>query len=195
MANKTQKTTAKKPSTKAATSTKATEEVVADTTQNETAEAPVVFKTPKEIDLHQPITVYNGFQGKLIYKSPRTGEFYEWDKFGDAQELELLELRSAKASRKDFFINNWFMFADSDRWLIDFLGIGQYYKEAISVHDFDDIFKGNPAQVSAIIASMTDGQRQSAEYRARELVNNGEIDSRKMVKALEAAFGVELIER
>lgn len=186
MANNTKKATTKKAVTKPVVSKE--QDVEQEGTQ-------IVFKAPVEIDLHQPITVYNGFQGKLIYKSPRTGEFYEWDGFGDEQEIELQELRSAKASRKDFFINNWFMFADSDAWVIDFLGVGQYYKDAVSVHDFDEIFQMSPSQASAVIAGMNDGQKQSAEYRARDLISSGEIDSRKMIKALEAAFGVELGER
>ena len=155
----------------------------------------IVFAKTKEIDLHQPITVYNGFQGILVYKSPRTGEVYEWNGFGDAQELELQELRTAKASRKGFFTQNWFMFDDADMWVIDFLGVGQYYADAVSVDDFDAIFQMEPQRASAIISGMTDGQRKSAEYRARQLVGDGTIDSRKMIKALEIAFGAELEER
>ena len=63
----------------------------------------------KNIDLNQSITVYNGFQGKLIYKSSKTQELFIWDTFGDEQEIELKELRNAKSSTKNFFINNWFM--------------------------------------------------------------------------------------
>ena len=38
---------------------------------SETTKKPVV---PKEIDPNQIITVRNGFQGRLVYKSKRTGE-------------------------------------------------------------------------------------------------------------------------
>lgn len=33
----------------------------------------------KDIDLSMEVTVRNGFQGALIYKSHKTGEKFEWD--------------------------------------------------------------------------------------------------------------------
>lgn len=72
--------------------------------QNDEIVKPV---TPKDIDPSTLVVVKNGFQGKLIYKSPRTGERFAWDSFGSEQELELKELRNAKNSAKKFFMNNW----------------------------------------------------------------------------------------
>lgn len=148
---------------------------------------------PKELDIHQYVTVRNGFQGKLIYVSPKTGERFVWDSFGAEQEMELLELRNAKNSAKKFFINNWFMF-DED-WIVDYLGLKQYYKHAVKVEDFDDIFKTSPSEIKEIIMSLSDGQKRSVAYRARMLIAKGEIDSLKAIVALEEALGVELIER
>ena len=37
---------------------------------------------PKDIDPNQIVTVRNGFQGRLVYKSKRTGERFVWDSFG-----------------------------------------------------------------------------------------------------------------
>ena len=59
---------------------------------------------PKDVDPNQLIPVYNGFQGTLVYKSPRTRETFVWDSFGDVQEMELKELRNAKSAAKKFFI-------------------------------------------------------------------------------------------
>lgn len=55
----------------------------------------------KDIDLSMEVTVRNGFQGALIYKSHKTGEKFEWDGFGDEQYMELKELKSAKTSSKN----------------------------------------------------------------------------------------------
>ena len=82
----------------------------------------------KDIDVHQYVTVRNGFQGKLVYVSPKTGEHFVWDGFGTEQEMELLELRNAKNSAKKFFQNNWFMF-DED-WVVDYLGLKHFYRHA-----------------------------------------------------------------
>jgi len=150
---------------------------------------------PKEVDVHQYITVRNGFHGMLIYKSSRTGETFVWDEFGAEQEIELLELRNAKNSSKAFYINNWFMFDPEFDWVIDYLGMRQYYKYAISIDGFDDIFKKTPAEIKKIIKEMSRGQKSSLAYRASDLIHSGEIDSRKVIAALEDALGIELIEK
>lgn len=149
--------------------------------------------TAKDVDLNQYIVVRNGFQGKLVYKSSRTGEKFVWDGFGAEQEIELRELKNAKNTSKAFFLNNWFMF--DDRWVIDFLGVRQYYANAVSIEDFDTIFAKTPAELKKTIAALSNGQKKSVAYRARQLIAAGEIDSLKTIAALENALGVELIEK
>lgn len=162
---------------------------------NVEVERPAEKIVPKEIDLNQYITVYNGFQGKLVYISSRTHEQFLWENFGDEQEIELRELKNARNSCKDFFENNWFMFSDDDRWVIDYLGVGAFYKKAVSLDNFDELFKKSPEEIEDMVTGMSKGQKRSISYRARQLVAEGEIDSRKAIAALEKALGVELIER
>ena len=147
----------------------------------------------KEVDMTQYVTVRNGFQGRLFYKSSRTGEKFIWDEFGAEQEMELRELKNARNSAKKFFTNNWFMF-DED-WIVDFLGVKQYYKNAVSIEDFDAIFTKSAAEIKKVISDMSDGQKRSAAYRARQLIAEEKIDSKKAINALEEALGVELVEK
>lgn len=170
------------------TMTSAEESAVAE---NETLR-PMV---PKDIDPNQIIIVLNGFQGKLVYESPRTHEVYRWDSFGDEQEIELRELRNAKSAAKKFFINNWFMFRDEDAWVIDYLGLNQYYKNAIKLDEFDELFTKSVSEIEKVISKLSDGQKKSVAYRARQLVLEKEIDSNKVVAALEKSLGIQLIER
>lgn len=156
----------------------------------ETEAKPVVAK---EVDIHQYVTVRNGFQGRLIYTSKKTGEVFSWESFGSEQEMELLELRNAKNSSKKFFVNNWFMF-DED-WIVDYLGLRQYYKHSIKIEDFDNIFKLNPSEIKKTISNLSDGQKKSVAYRAKVLIAEGGIDSNKAIAALEDSLGVELVER
>lgn len=150
---------------------------------------------PKEIDPNQIIMVMNGFQGRLVYESPRTHEVYHWDAFGDEQEIELRELRNAKSSAKKFFINNWFMFREEDTWVIDYLGLNQYYKNALNLDEFDELFSKPASEIEKIISKLSTGQKKSVAYRARQLVLKGEIDSNKAIAALEKSLGIELVER
>lgn len=147
----------------------------------------------KDIDPNQSVIVRNGFQGRLIYKSPRTGERFIWPEFGDEQEMDLKELRNAKNSYKKAFANNWFMF-DED-WVIDYLGVRNHYKNALKIEEFDDLFKKPAAEITKVISKLSDGQKKSVGYRARQLIADGEIDSRKAISAIEDALGIELIEK
>lgn len=151
--------------------------------------------TAKKVDPHQIITVRNGFNGRLVYISPKSGETYVWDQFGDEQEMELSEVKSAKSSAKNFFINNWFMFDDEYRWVIDYIGVGQFYKNALDLDKFDDLFSDTPERIEEIVSRMSDGQKQSLAYRARQMVVDGSIDSRRVVAALERSLGVDLDEK
>lgn len=158
--------------------------------KNEDTEKPIIAK---DIDIHQYITVRNGFQGRLIYRSPKTRELFVWDSFGAEQEMELLELRNAKNSAKKFFINNWFMF--EDEWVVDYLGLKQYYQHALNIEDFDDIFKMSPSDIKKTINELSPGQKKSVAYRAKTLIDEGAIDSIKAINVIEDALGIELIER
>lgn len=157
---------------------------------SETTKKPVV---PKEINPNQIITVRNGFQGRLVYKSKRTGERWSWESFGAEQDMELSELKNARNSNKKYFINNWFMF-DED-WVIDYLGMRQYYKNSLNIQDFDQLFKKPVGEIEDIISKLSEGQRKSVVYRAKQLIAEEEIDSNRVINTLEKCLGVELVER
>lgn len=162
------------------------------TTKNESVEVekPII---PTDVSPNQFITVKNGFQGKLIYKSKRTGEKFVWEEFGAEQDMELGELKNARNSNKSYFEKNYFMF-DED-WVVYYLGVDRYYKNVLRLDDFDSVFKESPAKLEKIINSLSDGQKHSLGYRARQLIAEGEIDSHKVITTLEKCLGVELIER
>lgn len=147
---------------------------------------------PKEIDPHQIVTVRNGFQGRLVYKSRKTGERFVWEAFGAEQDMEIGELRNAKSSNKKYFINNWFMF--DEPWIPDYIGMAQYYKFAIPIADFDKFFEKSAAELERAVAKLSDGQKQSVAYRAKQLIADGTIDSNKAIASLEKSLGIELVE-
>ena len=147
----------------------------------------------KKIDPEEYVVVRNGFYGRLIYKSSRTGERFVWEKFGDEQEITLRELRNAKNNNKKFFENNWFLF-DED-WIVSYLGVRQFYSNALSVEKFDELFSRPAEELREVIKGMNKGQKKSVAYRAMEMISNGWIDSRKTITALEDALGIELTEK
>lgn len=148
---------------------------------------------PKDIDPTQIVTVKNGFQGRLVYKSKKTGERFVWDAFGSEQDMEIGELRNARNSNKKYFINNWFMF--DEPWIVDYLGMGKFYKFSISIDGFDALFEKPVTEIEETISKLSDGQKKSIAYRAKQLIAEGGIDSNKTITTLEKCLGTELIER
>ena len=165
---------------------------VVEETQADTENRPVI---PKEIDVHQFIPVKSGFQGVLVYVSKRTGEEFIWNHFGDELDMELQELKNAKSTDKRFYESNWFMFDEPYAWVLNYLGVNSYYKNALSVDEFDDVFTMTPDQIRKTVAKLSDGQKASLGYRARQLMAEGGIDSYRAISALEESLGVQLTER
>lgn len=192
MPKETMKTRADKATvaTKDDTDVKSTPIAAKETT--EAKSAPIIAK---DIDLNQLVVVRNGYQGRLIYRSSRTGEKFVWSGFGSEQEMELKELRNAKNTFKKYFINNWFMFDEEFAWVIDYLGLNQYYKNALKIDEFDSFFKKSAAEIEKAVTKLSSGQKKSVGYRAKQLIADGEIDSNKAIAALEKSLGIELIER
>ena len=150
------------------------------------------YKVKKNLDPSMYVTVKNGFNGTLVYKSKKTGERFIWEAFGDEQEMELAELKAAKNSYKPFFVNNWFLFDDPE--IVEWLGMGQYYKHALNSASFDKLFEKSPAEIEKTISGLSAGQKKSVAFRARQLIADGTIDSIKVITALEKSLAVELIE-
>ena len=176
-------------------STRAQTETSAEINDSVVAPVEPTKLIPKDVDIHQFITVRNGFHGRLIFISKRTGEEFYWDHFGDEQDIELIDLKSAKSSSKDFFVNNYFMFNEEDEWVIDYLGVRQFYQSGITADNYDELFSKAPAEVEKIIGKMTPGQRRSVAYRASQLIADDKIDSYKVILTLEKYLGIELIEK
>ena len=80
-------------------------------------------------------------------------------------------------------------------WVVDYIGMSQYYKFAISIQDFDKLFEKPAAEIGKIISKLSDGQKKSVAYRAKQLIAEDGIDSNRTIAALEKHLGTELIER
>lgn len=176
--------------TEAAAEVEAVEQVV-ETAPAKEAEKKS-YKVKKNLDPGMYVTVKNGFNGTLVYKSKKTGERFIWEAFGDEQEIELAELKAAKNSYKSFFVNNWFLFDDPE--IVEWLGMNQYYKYALNSASFDKLFEKSPDEIEKTVKALSDGQKKSVAFRAKQLIADGTIDSIKVIAALEKSLSVELIE-
>ena len=178
----TKKPSTRKPSTPRKTAVK--KEVVKDSKP--------ITKTRRTFKPDDFVTVRNGFQGKLVYKSSKTGEKYTFDGFGDEHEMEIQELKKAKNDSKKFFANNWFLIDDPE--VIDYLGVREYYKDALTYEEFDQLAEMSAEEIAARLRKVSEGQKISVAHHAKKMVMDGKIDSMKAIAALEKGLGVTLIE-
>ena len=147
----------------------------------------------KQLDPAMYVTVKNGFNGTLVYKSKKTGERFVWPQFGDEQDIELQELKAAKNNAKSFFENNWFLFDDPA--VVEWLGMSKFYKHTMNVGGFDHILTRSADEIAKTIPELTDGQKKTLAFRAKQMIEEGKIDSLKVITVLEDNLGVQLIER
>lgn len=149
---------------------------------------------PDNIDPYMLIPVRSGFHGLLTYVNPRTKEETYWSSFGDIQYLELADLRSIKSTCKRFYERNYFLFDDEFSWVIKYLGVERFYDHSLSAEGYEELFTKTPAEIKSTLSTISNGQRQSIIIGAREKIASGEIDSYKIIKALEEGLGVKLAE-
>lgn len=168
-------------------------QVVKETTEPAAAEDAHVDLRVKELSPHDYVTVRSGFHGTLAFKSPRTGERFVWEHIGDELDMELADLRNARTSARPFFENAWFQIDDPA--VIQYLGIGQYYKHTLSIEGMEELFTKSADEIERILANISSGQKQTLIYYARQKIEDHEIDSIRVVDALEKGLGVQLIER
>lgn len=169
------------------------EAAVVETPTESAAKKNKTYKVRPTLDDNTIVTVKNGFQGQLVYINPRNKDKFIWNEFGSEQELTIQELKSAKNSDKSFFVNNWFQIDDPE--VIEYLGVGQYYKNALKCEDFENLVNKTPEEIGDIVRNLSKGQKMSAAFMAKRMVANHEIDSVKVIEALEKALNIDLIER
>lgn len=185
MATRTTKASSGKASTK--TAEKAKTDVV---TENDTTKE----VAPKRVIQNDtPVICKNGTRGNLIYKSSRNlGYEVEWNEFGEEQEISFGELLAMRGSQRRFFEENWILIEDPE--VIKKLGVERYYKNIPSAENFDKIFSLSPEELKVKVSGMSDGMKDSVRIRAKELIDEGVIDSRATIKAISEAVGKDIEE-
>lgn len=158
------------------------------------SEAQVVKpRVKKSLDPNMYVPVRNGFHGRLVFKDRVTGEEYEWSDFGDEIDLTLNTLQKARSGQRRFFADNWFLIDDPD--VIEFLNVGQYYRDALNFDEFDTIFDLPKDELIARVSTLSDGQRRGVGFAAKQKIEAGELYDLNIILALENELDIELIEK
>ncbi len=140
------------------------------------------------IPASEEILVHNGYYGALTYKSKRNGIPLMFKEFGDSDYIQFGELQTMRSTQPKFFSENWILIDDQE--VIDALGVGRYYENALTLADFDTIFDRPIKELKAIVPKLSKSQKQVLFAMAKDRIERGEIDSKRKVQALEELFGV-----
>ena len=150
-------------------------------------------RVKKSLDPNMYVPVKNGFHGRLIFRDRVTGEEYEWSDFGDEIDLTLNTLQKARSGQRRFFSDNWFLIDDPE--VIEYLNVGQYYKNALNYDEFDTVFDLPKDELVERVNSLSDGQKRGVAFAAKQKIESGDLFDLNIIKALEDALDTELIEK
>ena len=155
----------------------------------------VADKTPtpkvlKKIDPNELIDVQSCIYGELTYISRKTGYTIIWEDFGAVNMVTVGDLIDMRNGQKRFFEEPWIMLlGERAPIIIDYLQVGKYYKNISKLEDFDEIFKYDPSEIPAVLKDVSQGTKEAIARRAYALIQEGELDSRKMIEQIEKATG------
>lgn len=151
--------------------------------------------TADKIDLNDLVEVRSRFYGGLTYISRKTGYRVSWGEYDSFQYLTIDELMAMRNTQPQFFTNNWVVLVgDNAEDVKSFLQIDRYYKGFDAVDGFDELFSYEPDEILEVVGKMSGSMKENVARRAYALIKSGELDSVKVIAALEEACGYELRE-
>lgn len=174
--NKPNKETEKK------TTTSITSDVVTDST---------VQKTTKiKYNSSDLIPCKSVRYGKMQYISKKSGTIYEWSDFGDVCELEYSDLLALKASKSVFLYDPWFLILDED--LQDAWKLKELYSYFNNFDEVEEFLKQSASDIAKNLESAPRGYQDVIRYTARNMLQNGTLDSVAKIKTIDRILHTQL---
>lgn len=139
--------------------------------------------------------------GELIYINQRTGSRYMWNAPGVIQTISVGDLRAMAATQRAFFENQWVLLVSlADPGYDDVpiaevyeaLMIAQYYKNMIDPTNLNALLKLGVPELKDKLRYLGSGARTNLMVAANTAIQNGTLDSLKVIRTLEEALGCEL---
>lgn len=147
-----------------------------------------------EVSLNDIVYVQSCFHGNLFYKSKRNGSIVEWQQFGEDQPMDVDELMYMRNTQPTFFKEQWIrLVGDNADDVFAFLHLDRYCKNNLKFDSFDDVFAMEPDEIEMTVKAFTPSLRESFARRALELVESGELENLKKIKAIERVSGYDLL--
>jgi hypothetical protein len=149
--------------------------------------------TKKEIDRFKLIPVMNVTNGKLIYHSKRTGAEWIFSRYGDIEYIEFQELLTMRSSQRRFFDEPFILVMDDD--VVEYLGLRKMYDSMVKPEAIDEIFNMSQNDFEEVVEKAPKGIKHLIVSRAKELYDQGVLDSVRKINYLNKRFNCEIGQR
>ena len=190
--------------------TRKTTAKTAKTTKAEEVEKVEKPKHKKRVRIEKDETFYvkSNVVGGLYFCSKDKSFEQEWYSSDDEVELTFEELQKIRRQSKIFFSENWLVVEDQDyssdpddhepytaKDVYTALNVNQYYDDCItSIEEMDELFTKSPKEIAMEVSKMSQALKETLASRAIEQIEEGNIDSNRVISALSSSLNIDLEE-
>lgn len=190
--------------------TRKTTAKTAKTTKAEEVEKVGKPKHKKRVRIGKDETFYvkSNVVGGLYFCSKDKSFEQEWYSSDDEVELTFEELQKIRRQSKIFFSENWLVIEDQDyssdpddhepytaKDVYTALNVNQYYDDCItSIEEMDELFTKSPKEIAMEVSKMSQALKETLASRAIEQIEEGNIDSNRVISALSSSLNIDLEE-
>ena len=141
-------------------------------------------------DRNRQVIVRSCIEGRVIYKSKRSGMTYKWLEKGAYEVLTVEELLNMESQSHKFLHSPWLMVDDED--IIEAFNLAELYDLVAKVEDIDSFINMSLGEQKQIYNKLPKASQNQVYNHICFKVDSGEIDSRAKVRELEDLVGREL---
>lgn len=146
--------------------------------------------TKRQMDKNELIQVTNITNGTVIYVSKKTGAEYLLEGYGSTEMIELGELITMKASANKILTEPWLRIDDENA--VEFLGLKSIYEKANLFEDVNKFFSKSLKEMEKNLEKAPSGYKSLVASKAKEMIDNKELDSIKKIELIENILKVNL---
>lgn len=136
------------------------------------------------------IPVRSFINGRVIYKSKKTGVTYKWLEKGSYEILTIEELLNMESQSQKFLHSPWLMVDDEE--VIEAFNLQELYELVAKVEDIDSFINMSLGEQKVIYNKLPKTLQNQVYNHIYNKVESGEIDSKSKIRELEELVQMEL---
>lgn len=141
-------------------------------------------------DRTREIPVRSCINGRVIYKSKKTGVTYKWLEKGTYEILTIDELLNMESQSQKFLHSPWLMVDDEE--VIEAFNLQELYDLVAKVEDIDSFINMSLGEQQKIYNKLPKTLQNQVYNHIYNKVETGEIDSKSKIRELEELVQMEL---